>query len=316
MKIGVAGPPLFGTGPDPIAIRDFAQTVEGLGFNHYGFAERIVQNDVSKLPEFAGRPANYRGLFNEVFTLMCFLAGVTNRIELMSCILILPIRPTALVAKQAAHAQMLSGGRIRLGVAVGGSALEYEAMGVDFHTRGRRMTEQIAVLRRLWTEDSVFIQSEFHNLRYATLNPRPDPIIPIWIGSGNTNAPFPADNLLRRAARIADGFTAMSLLPPERASELTSKLRRFAAGVRPRTRKLRRRGRHHADRQDAGRLGARGALLARRRRRPPDPAHARHEHGGPAREPEDVRTRDRAGVAVPCRPNLALTLSSSIATAR
>ena len=228
MKIGVAGPPLFGTGPDPVAIRDFAQTVEGLGFNHYGFAERVVQNDVSKLPEFAGRPVNHRGLFNEVFTLMCFLAGVTERIELMSCILILPIRPTALVAKQAAHAQMLSGGRIRLGVAVGGSPLEYEAMGVDFHTRGRRMAEQIEVLRRLWTEDSVFIQSEFHNLRYATLNPRPDPMIPIWIGSGNTNAPFPADNLLRRAARIADGFTAMSLLPPERASELTTKLRGFA----------------------------------------------------------------------------------------
>jgi probable F420-dependent oxidoreductase len=229
MLIGVAGPPLFGTGPDPVAIRDFAQAVEGMGFNHYGFAERVVQNDVSKLPEFAGRPANYRGLFNEVFTLMCFLAGVTSRIELMSCILILPIRPTALVAKQAAHAQMLSGGRIRLGVAVGGSPLEYEAMGVDFHTRGRRMTEQIEVLRRLWTEDSVFIQSEFHNLRYATLNPRPEPMIPIWIGSGNTNAPFPADNLLRRAARIADGFTAMSLLPLERASELTQKLRGFVA---------------------------------------------------------------------------------------
>jgi alkanesulfonate monooxygenase SsuD/methylene tetrahydromethanopterin reductase-like flavin-dependent oxidoreductase (luciferase family) len=102
-------------------------------------------------------------------------------------------------------------------------------MGVDFHTRGRRMTEQIEVLRRLWTEDSVFIQSEFHNLRYATLNPRPEPMIPIWIGSGNTNAPFPADNLLRRAARIADGFTAMSLLPLERASELTQKLRGFVA---------------------------------------------------------------------------------------
>jgi probable F420-dependent oxidoreductase len=229
MLIGVAGPPLFGTGPDPVAIRDFAQAVEGIGFNHYGFAERVVQNDVSNLPEFAGRPANYRGLFNEVFTLMCFLAGVTSHIELMSCILILPIRPTALVAKQAAHAQMLSGGRVRLGVAVGGSPLEYEAMGVDFHTRGRRMTEQIDVLRRLWAEDSVFIQSEFHNLRYATLNPRPEPMIPLWIGSGNANAPFPADNLLRRAARIADGFTAMSLLPPERAFDLTQKLRGFAA---------------------------------------------------------------------------------------
>jgi probable F420-dependent oxidoreductase len=228
MKYGVAGPPLFGTGPDPVAIRDFAQTVEGLGFNHYGFAERVVQNDVSKIPEFAGRAGNHRALFNEVFTLMCFLAGVTRRIELFSCILILPIRPTALVAKQAAHAQMLSGGRIRLGVAVGGSALEYEAMGVDFQTRGRRMEEQIEVLRRLWTEDSVTFESEFHKLRAATLNPRPDPLIPIWIGSGNVQAPVPSERLLRRAARIADGFIAMSLVPPEKAGTLVSDLRRYA----------------------------------------------------------------------------------------
>jgi probable F420-dependent oxidoreductase len=229
MLIGVAGPPLFGTGPDPVAIKDFAQTVEDLGFNHYGFAERVVQNDTSKVPEMAGRGGNHRAMFNEVFALMCFLAGVTKRIELFSCILILPIRPTALVAKQAAHAQMLSGGRIRLGVAVGGSALEYEAMGVDFHTRGKRLEEQVQVLKRLWTEDSVTLQSEFHNLRAATLNPRPEPVVPVWIGSGNTSAPFPAERLLRRATRIADGFIAMSLLPPERASELVSSLRRFAA---------------------------------------------------------------------------------------
>jgi probable F420-dependent oxidoreductase len=213
MLTGVAGPPLFGTGPDPVAIRDFAQTVEDLGFNHYGFAERVVQNDASKIPEMAGRGGNHRALFNEVFALMCFLAGVTKRIELFSCILILPIRPTALVAKQAAHAQMLSGGRIRLGVAVGGSPLEYEAMGVDFHRRGKRLEEQVQVLKRLWTEDSVTLQSEFHNLRAATLNPRPDPVVPVWIGSGNTHAPFPAERLLRR----------------ERAPELVSGLRRFAA---------------------------------------------------------------------------------------
>jgi len=228
MRVGVAGPPLFGTGPDPVAIRDFAQAVEDMGFDHYGFAERVVQNDTSRIPEFAGRPANHRALFNEAFTLMSFLAGVTRRIELMSCVLILPLRPAALVAKQAAHAQMLSGGRIRLGVAVGGSALEYEAMGADFHTRGRRLEEQIEVLRRLWTEDSVTFQGRFHNLRAATLNPRPDPPIPIWIGSGNANAPFPAEPLLRRAARIADGFIAMSLLPPERAAELVGRLRAFA----------------------------------------------------------------------------------------
>jgi probable F420-dependent oxidoreductase len=232
MLTGVAGPPLFGTGPDPAAIRDFAQAVEGMGFNHYGFAERVVQNDTSKIPEMADRPASYRGLFNEVFTLMSFLAGVTSRIELMSCILILPIRPTALVAKQAAHAQMLSGGRVRLGVAVGGSPLEYEAMGVDFESRGRRIEEQIEILRRLWTEDSVFAQTEFHNLRHATLNPRPDPIVPIWIGSGNVNRPFPFDRLLRRAARLGDGFTAMSLVPPEQASEMVSKLHGFAEEYR------------------------------------------------------------------------------------
>jgi alkanesulfonate monooxygenase SsuD/methylene tetrahydromethanopterin reductase-like flavin-dependent oxidoreductase (luciferase family) len=101
-------------------------------------------------------------------------------------------------------------------------------MGVDFHTRGRRMEEQIEVLRRLWTEDSVFIQTEFHNLRHSTLNPQPSRPIPIWIGSGNTNAPFPSERLLRRAARIADGFVAMSLLPAERASELVTKLRGYA----------------------------------------------------------------------------------------
>ncbi|MGH2363967.1 MAG: TIGR03619 family F420-dependent LLM class oxidoreductase [Chloroflexota bacterium] len=211
-----------------MAIRDFAQAVEDLGFNHYGFAERVVQNDASKLPELGGRGGNHRAPFNEVFTLMSFLAGVTKRIELCSCILILPIRPTALVAKQAAHADMLSGGRVRLGVAVGGSAMEYEAMGVDFHTRGARMDEQIEVLRRLWTEDSVFVQSRFHNLRHATLNPRPSRPIPIWIGSGNTRQPVPAERLLRRAARLADGFIAMSLVPPEEAGDVVARLRQYA----------------------------------------------------------------------------------------
>jgi probable F420-dependent oxidoreductase len=229
MKIGVAGPPVFQTGADPLAIRDFAQAVEGMGFDHYGFAERIVQNDVSKIPEMAGRPGNHRAPFNEVFTLMAFLAGVTSRIQLMSCILILPIRPTALVAKQAAHCQMLSGARVCLGVAVGASPLEYEAMGVDFRKRGARLAEQVVTLKRLWTEDSVLVQSEFDNLRYATLNPQPSVPIPIWIGSGNTNAPYPADYLLRRAARIADGFIAMSLLPAERASELVRQLRGYVA---------------------------------------------------------------------------------------
>ena len=229
MLVGVAGPPVFATGPDPVAIRDFAQAVEDLGFNHYGFAERVVQNGASKLPELGGRGGNHRAPFNEVFTLMSFLAGVTKRIELCSCILILPIRPTALVAKQAAHADMLSGGRVRLGVAVGGSALEYEAMGVDFHTRGARMDEQIEVLRRFWTEDSVYVQSRFHSLRYATLNPRPSRPIPIWIGSGSTRQPVPAERLLRRAARLADGFIAMSLVPPEEASDVVARLRRYAA---------------------------------------------------------------------------------------
>lgn len=229
MKIGVAGPPVFQTGPDPVAIRDFAQAVEGMGFDHYGFAERVVQNDVSKIPGMEGRPGSHRSPFNEAFTLMSFLAGLTSRIQLMSCVLILPMRPTALVAKQAAHAQMLSGGRVCLGVSVGGSALEYEAMGIDFKTRGRRLAEQIVTLKRLWTEDSVLVESEFDTLRYATLNPQPATPIPVWIGAGNANAPYPAPRLLKRAARVADGFIAMSLLPPERAAELVTELRGYVA---------------------------------------------------------------------------------------
>ena len=199
MLIGVAGPPLASTGPDPVAIRDFAQAVEGLGFNHYAFSEHILNSDAEKLPEL-GRRSNLGFGYNESFALMCFLAGVTSRIELFSCILILPLRPTALAAKQAAHADILSNGRVRLGVGVSGDVLEYEALGVDLKTRGQRMEEQVELLRRFWTEESVSAQTRFHNFRYVAINPKPKRLIPIWMGGGGAGDPMPKERILRRAA--------------------------------------------------------------------------------------------------------------------
>ncbi|HLF72499.1 MAG TPA: TIGR03619 family F420-dependent LLM class oxidoreductase [Dehalococcoidia bacterium] len=228
MLIGVAGPPLSVTGADPAVIRDFAQAVEAMGFNHYAFSEHVLSSDAEQIPEL-GRRSNIKATFNETFALMCFLAGVTSRIELFSCILILPLRPTALAAKQSAHADILSNGRVRLGVGVSGDPLEYEALGVDHATRGARLVEQIGFLRRFWTEESVTAQTRFHTFRHVGINPRPGRLIPIWMGGGSVTDPFPSERILRRAARLADGFTAISLLPPERASELIDTLRSYVA---------------------------------------------------------------------------------------
>jgi probable F420-dependent oxidoreductase len=224
MLIGVAGPPLSVTGADPVVIRDFAQAVEGMGFNHYAFAERVLGTDGEKAG-IPGRRSNIRSTYNETFTLMAFLAGVTSRIELFSCMCLLPLRPTALAAKQAAHCDMLSGGRVRLGVSVGGDELEYEALGQDVHARGRRIEEQIELLRAFWSQETVSVEGRFHTMRFVGINPRPPHAIPIWMGGGGAQNPTPSERIMRRAARLADGFTVISLYPAERAAVITSRLR-------------------------------------------------------------------------------------------
>ncbi|MDQ2807973.1 MAG: LLM class F420-dependent oxidoreductase, partial [Chloroflexota bacterium] len=205
MRTGAIFPQLE-IGSDPIAIRDYAQAVEGLGFDHLLVYDHVLGAAT------AGRPG-WRGyseadLFHEPFVLFGYLAAVTQRLELTTGVIVLPQRQTALVAKQAVEVDVLSGGRLRLGVGVGWNAVEYEALGQDFHTRGKRMEEQITLLRRLFAEPVVDFAGRWDQVQAAGLNPLPGRPIPIWLGGA-------ADVLLERVARMGDGWFPQMRPEPE-----------------------------------------------------------------------------------------------------
>jgi len=148
-------------GTDPAKIRDFAQAAEGLGFDCIEVADHVL----GAAPRGDWKPTySEHDPFHETFTTMAFIAAVTRKIELVSGVLILPQRQTALVAKQAAQVDLLSGGRLRLGVGVGWNHVEYESLNEDWKTRGARQAEQIEVMRKLWTEDLVTYRGRFHKL--------------------------------------------------------------------------------------------------------------------------------------------------------
>lgn len=170
------------------AIRDFAQEAERLGFTHL------------RVPDLVLRPGS--GHLHEPLMMLAYLAAITERIELVPSIVVTPSRQTALLAKQAAELYILSDGRTRLGVGVGGSRDEYEALGQDFTTRGARLEEQIQLLRLLWTEPSVTFSGQWDQVTGAGLDPRPPRPLPIWIGAG----PQPAPRILDRIGRLADGW--------------------------------------------------------------------------------------------------------------
>jgi probable F420-dependent oxidoreductase len=198
MKIGVIFPQIeFGN--DATAIRDYAQAVEGLGYSHILTFDHVVGANPERSGGWSG-PYTYRHPFHEPFVHFGFMAAITRRIEFVTGILILAQRQTALVAKQAAEVDVLSGGRLRLGVAVGWNPIEFEAQREDFRTRGRRIEEQVEVLRALWTRELVTFEGRWHRIPDAGINPLPvQRPIPIWMGG--TSEP-----VLRRAARIADGW--------------------------------------------------------------------------------------------------------------
>ncbi len=185
--------------PDPAAVRDFAQTVEGLGFSHVVAYDHVLGANPERPGAWKG-PYTHQSAFLEPFVLYSYMAACTTRLGFLTGILILPQRQTALVAKQAATLDVLSGGRLRLGVGLGWNEVEYIALGKDFHDRGRRMEEQLEVLRRLWTEPLVTFHGRDHRIDDAGLNPLPvQRPIPIWFGGRD-------DRVLRRAARYGDGW--------------------------------------------------------------------------------------------------------------
>ena len=223
MRLGV-GFPHLDIGTDTALARDFAQAAESAGFDYLSAIEHVAGTDAERFAGvdtgFPAPPYLYDHPFHEPFTLFAYLAGLTSRIELVTSVLVLPQRQTVLVAKQAAEVSLLSGGRLRLGVGVGWNHAEYEALGADFHTRGRREAEQIVVLRKLWTEPLVTFAGEWHTLNRVGIAPLPEHSIPIWMGGGLGEA------TLRRVARLADGWMP-NLRPDGLAAEVIARMQRY-----------------------------------------------------------------------------------------
>jgi probable F420-dependent oxidoreductase len=174
---------------DLTAIRDFAQAAEGLGLTHLRIPDQIM------------RPGS--GYLHEPMMLLSYLAAITSTIELVPSVIILPVRQTVHFAKQAAELDTLSGGRVRLGIGVGGSEEEYQYLNMDFSNRGKRCDEQMLLLKKLWTEEDIHFRGDFHTITGACLNPLPKQRpIPMWIGARS----IPSKPVVKRIARHSDGW--------------------------------------------------------------------------------------------------------------
>jgi probable F420-dependent oxidoreductase len=216
MRIGAVFPQTE-IGSDLGVIREYVTAVEEMGFDHLVIYDHVVGASIENRPDWRG-PYTSETMFHEPFVLFGYVAAVTKRLELVTGVIILPQRQTVLVAKQAAEVDVLSGGRMRLGVGVGWNEVEFEALNEDFHTRGRRLEEQVEVLRALWTQPVVTYTGKWHKITEAGLNPLPiQRPIPIWFGGV-------ADAAMRRIARIGDGWMPQ-MTPNERAHELVEQLR-------------------------------------------------------------------------------------------
>jgi len=197
MHIGVVFPQTE-IGGDVGAVRAYALRVEELGYSHVHAYDHVVGADPAVHAPWRG-PYDVTTTFHEPFVLFGYMAAITN-LEMVTGIIILPQRQTALVAKQAAEVDLLTGGRFRLGIGLGWNAVEYEALGQDFSTRGRRVEEQVDLLRRLWTERSVTFEGSFDRVTGAGLAPLPvQRPIPVWFGGESERA-------YRRIGRLADGW--------------------------------------------------------------------------------------------------------------
>ena len=220
MQIGVVFPQTE-IGSDPVAVRDYAQAAEDMGYSHLLAYDHVLGASRDARPGWRG-PYDHNSQFHEPFVLFGYLAGVTSRIELVTGIIILPQRQTALVAKQAAAVDVLSGGRLRLGIGIGWNEVEYEALGEDFHTRGRRVEEQVALMRALWIDEVVTFQGRWHTVTAAGISPLPvQRPIPLWMGGG-------AEPVIKRIARMADGWFPQ-FRPDERGRETLQRLHDYAS---------------------------------------------------------------------------------------
>ncbi|MCS5574294.1 MAG: LLM class F420-dependent oxidoreductase [Pseudomonadales bacterium] len=223
MKTGIILPH-HEIGTDPGAIRAFVKGAEELGAAHIMIYDHVVGADRNRPGGFEG-PYDKDVQFHEPFTFFSYVAALTTRIELVTGIIILPQRQTALVAKQAAELAILSENRLRLGIGTGWNTVEYEVLNEDFTNRGRRQEEQVELMRRFWQEDCFSYEGKYHQFTLAGINPRPSQPVPIWFGGG-------APALLDRCARLGDGW--MSVTGPDKRAEAaieSMRATRQAAGL-------------------------------------------------------------------------------------
>jgi probable F420-dependent oxidoreductase len=228
MQLGVVFPQTE-IGADPAAIRDYVHAAEDLGYAHLLAFDHVLGADARRYPGWNG-PYSHLDMFHEPFVLFGYLAALTRQLELVTGVIILGQRQTALVAKQAAEVDVLTGGRLRLGVGIGWNQVEYEALGNNFHDRGRRSEEQIAVLRALWSQEVVNFKGRWHQITAAGLNPLPvQRPVPIWLGGR-------AEAVVRRVGRLADGWFPQ-FAPDQAGEETLNRMRRYAreAGRDPAT---------------------------------------------------------------------------------
>ena len=199
MRLGVIYPQIE-LGGDPESLRRFAVAAEQLGFDHLVMYDHVVgaSHDEDREPPVPG-PYTERDPFHDPLVAFAHVAALTERIELVTAILIAPLRPTVLIARQSADLDLMSGGRLRLGLGAGYNPVEFEAMGADFESRGRRLNEQIPYLRRLWGEELISFRGTYERIERANIVPRPRRQIPIWCGGF-------AEPAFRRAVALADGF--------------------------------------------------------------------------------------------------------------
>lgn len=212
MRVGLFFPTLE-IGADAGGIRDYVETVEGLGFTHLLAADHVLGAGLDTRPDW-NKPYNSRNLFHEPLILFGFIAGITKRLEMATGVLILPQRQTALVAKQAAQIDVLSNGRFRLGVGNGWNDVEYESLDKNFHDRGKRLEEQVTLLRELWANEVITFNGAYEQITDAGINPRPvNNRIPVWFGAEARIA-------LQRAARMGDGWYPMFMAGDRGAAKI------------------------------------------------------------------------------------------------
>lgn len=198
MQLGAVYPTTEVAG-DPDAIRKFVSAVESLGYTSLMAYDHVVLTQhEGRDPPLTG-PYTERDSFHDPFVFLAFAAALNDTLELVTGVICLPQRQTALVAQQAANVDLLSRERLRLGVGIGWNYVEFEALGMDFRNRARRIEEQVELLRRLWTEPVIDFEGRYHRIDRGGINPRPRRPIPLWLGGHSEPAYV-------RGARLGDGF--------------------------------------------------------------------------------------------------------------